>query len=212
MHVVVPSVCGTRVGLFSERMMIKKGNVDVGAEVPGSAIGVGGGGSLGWGDVEVFRRGAASRKRKRAAALLDQLQILRCVNCGEIARGGYKFGDYVICRCCGENNFAVVQEWSPGAERSLLLGAGGGGGAVAETLHRYHHHQTVVGSGGRCKREPEREEREEREVTEEQDRGGEPQLMAAESSGEEEDATPQVFFPFDPNRVLKEKARRMRGL
>ncbi|PHJ24051.1 hypothetical protein CSUI_002103 [Cystoisospora suis] len=210
LHVVVPNVCGTRVSLFSDRMVMKKGNVDVGTEVANSSMGIAGGG-LGWGG-----RGGG-RKRKRAAALLDQLQILRCVNCGEIARGGYKFGDYVICRCCGENNFAVVQEWSPGAERSLLLGAGGGGGAVNETLHRYHHHhhQSMIGNGGRCKRELEREEREECEVEQEQDRGGEPQLMAADESSEEEEDSAQgvIFQPFGGgDRVMKERARIMRGL
>ncbi|PFH34259.1 hypothetical protein BESB_074110 [Besnoitia besnoiti] len=77
---------------------------------------------------ELLRRG---RKRKRAAALLDKLQILRCLNCGEVARGGYKFGDYVICCCCGENNFAVVREWSPGGEATTVGGDRGQAGAPA---------------------------------------------------------------------------------
>ncbi|CBZ55221.1 conserved hypothetical protein [Neospora caninum Liverpool] len=78
---------------------------------------------------ELLRRG---RKRKRAAALLDKLQILKCLNCGEVARGGYKFGDYVICRCCGENNFVVVREWSPSGE-ATSVGRPGDRGQVAGT-------------------------------------------------------------------------------
>lgn len=55
-------------------------------------------------------------KRKRSVAGLDVRVVLKCPGCQKIMGGGYKFGDYVQCSNCGENEFIVVREWSPGRD------------------------------------------------------------------------------------------------
>lgn len=55
-------------------------------------------------------------KRKRSVAGLDLRVVLKCHGCHTIMGGGYKFGDYVQCTNCGENEFIVIKEWSPNRE------------------------------------------------------------------------------------------------
>eukprot|EP01071_Lankesteria_metandrocarpae_P000399 Lankesteria_metandrocarpae@DN1053_c0_g1_i1.p1 len=52
-------------------------------------------------------------KRKRSAAGLDRLVVIRCKGCHIPLRGAFKFGDYVECKRCGGSGFAAVRRWSP---------------------------------------------------------------------------------------------------
>ncbi|KAF8820805.1 hypothetical protein IE077_000410 [Cardiosporidium cionae] len=65
-----------------------------------------------------------TRKRKRAVARLDRRQILECLTCRRIEIGGYKFGDYVVCSNCGNNDFVSVREWSPSRDGCGLRPSG----------------------------------------------------------------------------------------
>eukprot|EP00922_Rhytidocystis_sp_ex-Travisia-forbesii_P071446 GHVS01106619.1.p1 GENE.GHVS01106619.1~~GHVS01106619.1.p1 ORF type:complete len:259 (-),score=75.34 GHVS01106619.1:1608-2384(-) len=80
-------------------------------------------------------RVVVGRKRKRAASRLDTRQVLRCVMCGCVEIGGYKYGDYVQCSSCGNSDFRVVREWLKGKDGvgrggGVMRGGGGSGGRV----------------------------------------------------------------------------------